>query len=220
MLTRYHPICWLFTLFLALSLATVVHAQLNEHCTVSVLNRTVQVKPDGSWVLPNIPANFGQVRARATCVENGVTRSGQSDLFSVPANGAVNLPTVQLGAVNPIPSSLTLSAPKTTLTTAGATAQLTVTAKFPNGSTQDMSAASAGTNYTNSNLKVATVSPNGLVTAVSSGTVIISALNEGALGLIRIQVALAGGDSDGDGIPDDIETSERPESQRSDRRLC
>jgi hypothetical protein len=44
----------LFGFLLALSLATVAHAQLNEHCTVSVLNRTVQVKPDGSWVLPNI----------------------------------------------------------------------------------------------------------------------------------------------------------------------
>jgi len=109
MLTRSHPIAWLCTLLLVLSLATGAHAQLNEHCTVSVLNRTVQVKPDGSWVLPNIPANFGQVRARATCVENGITRSGQSGLFSVPANGAVNLPAVQLGAVAQIPSSLPLS---------------------------------------------------------------------------------------------------------------
>jgi hypothetical protein len=46
-------------------------AQLNEHCTVSVLNRNVRVNPDGSWVLPNVPANFGPVRARATCVEKG-----------------------------------------------------------------------------------------------------------------------------------------------------
>ena len=53
-------------------------AQLNEHCTVSVLNRNVRVNPDGSWVLPNVPANLGQVRARATCVENGVTTSGES----------------------------------------------------------------------------------------------------------------------------------------------
>lgn len=195
----------LLSLLFALSLATGAHAQLTEHCTVSVLNRTVQVKPDGSWVLPNIPANFGQVRARATCVENGITRSGQSDLFSVPANGAVNLPTVQLGAVAQIPSSLTLSAPTTTLPTVGATTQIVVTAKFPDGSTKNVTAASAGTNYTNSNAKVATVTPDGLVTAVSSGTVIISALNEGALGLIRIQVALSGGDADGDGISDDIE---------------
>ncbi|MBI3756531.1 MAG: Ig-like domain-containing protein [Deltaproteobacteria bacterium] len=205
MLTRYQTISWLFTLFLALSLATVARAQLNEHCTVSILNRTAQVKPDGTWIAPNVPANFGQVRARATCVENGITRSGQSDFITVPANGAANLPTVQLDVVTPIPSSITLSAPKTTLTTAGDTAQLTVTAKFPDGSTKDVSAVSAGSTYTNSNAKVATVSSDGLVTAVSSGTVIISALNEGALGLIRLQVTLTGGDTDGNGIPDDIE---------------
>lgn len=59
----------------------VTSAELNENCVVSVLNRTVQVKPDGTWVLPNIPANFGPVRARATCVTNGITTAGESALF-------------------------------------------------------------------------------------------------------------------------------------------
>jgi len=36
-------------------------AQLNQNCVVSVLNRNVQVNADGTWVLPNIPANFGSV---------------------------------------------------------------------------------------------------------------------------------------------------------------
>lgn len=187
--------------------ASAVYAQLNENCVVSILNRTAQVRPDGSWVLPNIPAGFGQVRARATCVENGVTKSGQSDLFPIAANSMNAIVPFDLGTTIPIPESLTVSSPTTTLTSSGATAQLTVTAKFPDGSTKNVTAASAGTSYTNSNPKVATVSPNGSVTAVSSGTVIISALNEGALGLIRIQVTLSGGDSDGDGIPDDIETA-------------
>lgn len=178
---------------------------LNENCAVSVLNRTAQVKPGGAWVLRNVPADFGQVRARATCVVNGVTHGGQSDLFTVPQSGVVTIGDIHFNELMPIPSSLTLSAPTSTLTTAGATAQLTVTAKYPDGSTKNVSAASAGTSYTNSNPKVATVSSNGLVTAVSSGTVIISALNEGALGLIRIQVVLSGGDTDGDGIPDDVE---------------
>lgn len=198
--TYRHLIHSLFTLLLVLSLATTAHAQLDEHCTVAVLNRTVQVKPDGTWVLPNIPANFGQVRARATCVENGMTRSGESALFSIPANGSANVPRIQLDAVTPIPSSLSLSAPRTTLTTAGETVQVTVTARFPDGSTQDVSAGSTGTNYVISNPAVATISPDGLVTAVASGTVIISALHEGALGLLRLQVILAGGDSDGDGL--------------------
>src|ERR1700754_3138991 len=82
-----------------------VLAQLNQDCTVSVLNRNVQVNPDGSWVLPNIPANFGQVKARATCVQSGVTISGESDFFSVGANTAVNLPEIKLGSASQIPAS-------------------------------------------------------------------------------------------------------------------
>lgn len=78
-------------ILLAVCLATGVYAQLNENCTVSILNRTAQVKPDGTWIAINVPANFDQVRARATCVENGVTRSGQSDLFSIPAIGSITL---------------------------------------------------------------------------------------------------------------------------------
>jgi hypothetical protein len=42
---------------LGLSMSLTAQAALNETCVVSVLNRTVQVKADGSWVLPNIPAN-------------------------------------------------------------------------------------------------------------------------------------------------------------------
>src|SRR5947207_1454237 len=60
------------------ALTTVSGAQLNENCTVSILNRTAQVRPDGTWRIDNVPTGFGPVRARATCVENGVTRSGQS----------------------------------------------------------------------------------------------------------------------------------------------
>src|SRR5438552_4576723 len=91
--------------------------QLNENCTVSVLNRTVPVNADGSWVLPNIPANFGQVKARATCIQNGTTVFGESDFFTVPANSAVNLPAITLGSATPIPISLSLSSPASSLTT-------------------------------------------------------------------------------------------------------
>src|SRR5215216_3961862 len=83
--------------------------KLDENCTVSVLNRTVRVNPDGSWVLPNVPANFGQVKARATCVRNGVTTFGESAFFTVPANGAVNLPAIILGSTTQIPTSLSIT---------------------------------------------------------------------------------------------------------------
>src|SRR5918994_3812756 len=50
------------------------HDRLNEHCTISILNRTAQVRPDGTWRIDNVPANFGPVRARPPCVESGGKR--------------------------------------------------------------------------------------------------------------------------------------------------
>jgi 6-phosphogluconolactonase (cycloisomerase 2 family) len=190
---------------LMLCAAEVALGQLTENCTVSVLNRTERVNPDGSWVLPNIPANFGQVKARATCVHDGLTISGESDFFAVPVSGAVNLPTLRLGSSTQIPISLSITPGNPSLTALGQMRQLLVTATYPDSSTKDVSAASTGTNYTTSNPAIATVGPNGLVTAVASGTVVIQATNDGATGIITANVTLSGVDSDGDGIPDDAE---------------
>src|ERR1700693_4797968 len=74
-----------------------LYAQLNQNCIVSVLNRNTPVNADGSWILPNVPANFGLVRARANCLNGGITTSGQSNSFLLGANGTVNLPHIQLG---------------------------------------------------------------------------------------------------------------------------
>src|SRR5207249_2289794 len=137
----------------------------NQNCTVSVLNRTVQVNADGSWVLPNIPANFGQVKARATCVQSGLTTFGESAFFTVPANGAVNLPQIILGNTNPIPVSLAITPTNSSLTSVGQTLQLTVTATYPDGSTKNVSATGAGTTYTTSNSSIASITANGFVTA-------------------------------------------------------
>src|SRR5215471_11212999 len=109
----------------------VAQDQLDENCTVSVLNRTVRVNHDGSWILPNVPANFGQVKARATCVRNGVTTFGESAFFTIPANGAVNLPRIVLGGATPIPASLSVNPPTLSLSSAGQTTQLLVTATYP-----------------------------------------------------------------------------------------
>lgn len=179
---------------------------LNQSCVVSVLNRNVQVKPDGTWELPNVPAGFGRVRARATCVENGTTRSGESDLFTIIPNRMNAIPPITLGSTTAIPTSLTLTAPTTTLTAPRATVQLDVTGTYASRSPADLTAASTGTSYNISNTAIATVSPDGLVTAVRSGTVLVQATNEGTQGILMIRVAFADGiDSDRDGIPDDAE---------------
>ncbi len=197
-----------FLVLLFLLISAPAHAQLDEHCTISILNRTARVKADGSWRIDNVPANFGRVRARATCTEDGVTRSGQSGFLTIQRNQLTGFEShIPLTVVDPIPASLTLTTPLTTLPAVGATTQLTVTARFPDGSTRDVTTGSSGTNYTISNRAVATVSPDGLVTAVASGMVILSALHDGALGLLRLQVASTSGDTDGDGIPDDVEVA-------------
>ncbi len=189
------------------TLSPVALAQLDENCTVSVLNRNVQVNSDGSWVLPNVPANFGQVRARATCVRNGITTSGESALFTLSANGVVNLPDIVLGPVTQIPVSLSIAPGPVSFTAAGETLQLTVTAAYPDGSEGDVTASISGTTYTTSNSALVTVSPDGRLTAVASGTVVIQATHEGAAGLVRAIVALSSADTDADGIPDDVEVA-------------
>lgn len=166
-------------------------AQLNENCTVSVLNRNISVSPAGTWIVTNIPVNQGRVRARATCIFSGLTRAGQSDLFTVPLNGSVTLQPVIFGPVTPIPDSLQLTAPTTNFGSIGATTQLTVTARYTDGSTANVAAGSIGTNYTTSNAAVATVSTDGLVRAVAGGTALITAFNEGTAGTISIHAGIA-----------------------------
>jgi hypothetical protein len=183
---------------------TVAAAQLDETCTVSILNRTAQVSHDGSWRIDNVPANFGPVRARATCVRDGVTRSGQSEYFTIRANSINGFDAkIRLGPVDPIPEALIVSASATLLTPSQLTTQLTVTARFPDGHSANVTGA-LGTTYTISNPAVATIGSTGLVTGLASGSVLISAMKDGALGLLRVTVRLSN-DTDGDGLPDDLE---------------
>lgn len=178
--------------------------QLDQNCTVSVLNRVAQVDANGTWVVRNVPANLGRVRARVTCVQNGVTRVGQSGYFNVPANGVVAIPRLLFSQIQPAPASLALSAVSANIGSIGGTLQLSTIATNPDGSTRNVTQAASGTTYTTSNSAIVTVSADGLVTATGSGNVILSAINDGALGLFRVAVASAV-DTDGDGIPDDYE---------------
>lgn len=186
--------------------ATAAQAQLDSSCMVSALNRTAPVDAAGIWVLPNVPASLGPLRVRATCVADGVVRFGASALISVPANGVIKVEDILFQGPPPVPSALRLESPRTVLTSIGESVQLSATASYPDGSTADVTASTAGTDYRTSNPAVATVGPEGLVRAVASGVVLLSAVNEGALGVLRLQVTLSG-DSDGDGLPDEWEVA-------------
>jgi hypothetical protein len=176
---------------LLLLLPDAALGQLNESCTVSVLNRNTQVRHDGTWVLTNLPVNQGRVRARAICTFSGISRFGQSDLFTVPLNGSVTLQPIIFGPVTPIPDSLIVTASTTNLDHVGAFAQLTATARYSNGLTADVTSSSTGTNYSSSNPAVAMVSADGVVQAVSGGAALITAFNEGTAGTISLRAGIA-----------------------------
>lgn len=191
--------------FMAQLLAAGAEAQvpLPPGCTIGALNRSVRVDERGHWILNNVPANRGLVRARAVCIENGVVRTGQSELFSILPNGVVQVPTVTFDQPVPVPKTVALAGPAEPFRTPGQHVQLHLTARFVDGSTADVTGRQ-GIFWTSSNPRVVAVNTLGMATSVASGVALVTALYEGVSGTALVRVELAG-DSDGDGIPDDVE---------------
>ncbi|WP_088510816.1 Ig-like domain-containing protein [Thaumasiovibrio subtropicus] len=207
-----------FSLFkTALSVGLVAYAcllpakatALDENCVVNILNRTVQVSPDGSWSLPNVPSNQGRIRARATCqdAETSETVSGESEFFNVTNNGITEVSDIVFDAERQLPSSLSFfTFGDISLSEIGATRPLSVIATYPDDSEENVTMASTGINYRSSNPATVTVDEDGLITAVSNGRVLITASKDGLVA-IKTVIVSAGGDADGDGLPDDYETA-------------
>ena len=177
---------------------------LNDDCLAIVLNQTVQLRPDGSYFIPNLPVPAGPFRVRIVCSRSTGTETGQSALVSAAPNVVTAIGPITFGGDNPLPISLRLTASVTTLTPQTPTTQLTTTGVLVGGATLNLTAPSTGITYTSSNPTIATVSPEGLVTGVTSGNVFLTATYEGVIGTLGLTVAL-GNDTDGDGIPDDYE---------------
>lgn len=179
-------------------------AELTNACTVSVENRSAPVDANGAWVIPGVPATGAPLRVRATCVEEGVTRSGQSDWFQLAASTIVRVPEIDFSAPAPIPARITVASPVPRFTAIGESQQLSVMATYADGSTKELTSSAAGTAYASSNRAILEVDAGGRVTARASGVALVIATNEGAVAVLPIQVVVSG-DSDGDGLPDDWE---------------
>ncbi|MFN7963466.1 MAG: PA14 domain-containing protein [Thermoanaerobaculia bacterium] len=194
--------------FSALILATALAARSQEigpDCIAVALNRQVQVSENGAFSLGNVPVPTGAFRVRLVCANAGgdLAQAASSLLFGV-ARGNTLVGQLSFAATAPAPLAISLSSPATALDAAHPSAQLAVSGLFVGGISQDLTAATAGTAYTSSNPAVASVYPDGLVTALASGTVLVTARNEGAVSSLRLTVSFAN-DSDGDGLPDDYE---------------
>jgi hypothetical protein len=175
--------------------------QLNQNCVATIANRSVQVNANGTFAVPNVPADTGYYRVRVICQNGGQTTQGQSAYVTLSASGDTPVPAITFGTVTPPPVSISLSAPSASLATAGQTEQLVVTGTLPNGSTTDLSTQALGTIFITSNPQIATVSASGVVTAVSPGQVFITARNEGAAATAAIGITIPLSTL-GDGIPD------------------
>src|SRR5207249_1395868 len=113
------------------------------------------------------------------------------------SNGPTQIPRILLTGVEPVTSAIRVTAAESTLSTVGSTTQVTATCLFPEagqpaGVEEDCTAPEVGTTYGSSNPAVCTVDATASVTAVGSGTCIVTAANEGVVGSTRITVELAG----------------------------
>ena len=208
MMKRLIPTHWIIAIVSASLLLSTFQARavvLDENCVISILNRTIQVNADGGWSLPNVPSFMGQIRARATCVNDGKTVSGQSDYFSVVENDITDVSAIVFANMDPIPSSLNFgSVGAQTINAIEGTLQIAVFANYQDGSRRDVTAPASGINYQTTNAAIVTVSDSGLLTAKSAGEVLITVRKDGAVAvkLVRVNV---NGDADNDGLPNDFE---------------
>jgi hypothetical protein len=174
-----------------------------EMCVAGVLNRTVAVSRYGAFTIVNIPADQGLLRVRVVCEGPLVGSVGSTGFITSVPNGVTVTGDLEFIA-RPIPHSLEIVPTDIELVVPGATLQLTVSGRYSTGETLILSTAESGTLFATSNPLIATVSSEGIVTAVSGGTAFISARNEGVLATSVVSVVL-GDDRDNDGLSDEYE---------------
>ncbi len=185
---------------------------LDEHCVVNVLNRTIQVAECGNWEMPNVPSTMGKIRARAICKRDGETTTGITPYFEVNNNSNTEVPSFSESNEQMSSSS----------SSGGFTFSINEDfhlddefllngfhipfyRKVGDYEVEALTANDrAGLNISSSNPDIVEVDGLNLIPK-QSGSVIITARIDGNVVVKRVNVALGGDDTDGDGIPDSWE---------------
>ncbi len=186
------------------SMASAGGGQLDESCVATVLNRTIQVSPDGTFAIGNVPVAPGVFRVRVVCTgPDGGERFVSGFLSGVPG-GTTSIQGLLPFVEAPVPTDLGIIAPSRVLDPDQSAFQIVTTGVLPDGNLANLTSAESGTTYLSSNPGIATISSDGFLTAVSSGRALITATHEGVIATIAFEVVLSD-DADNDGLPDDFE---------------
>jgi len=173
--------------------------------TVTANGQSAPVNWDGAFVVSNIAAAdlFGAggpgtvpdfvsdtpTRVIGTRTIEGNAQWAFSEPFQIHQGETYHVGDLTVTDTPPLlPVSIAISAPVSVLEP-GQTTQLTTTATLRDGSTRDVTPRPAWTTYRTSNVAVAIVDADGLVTAKAHGTAFITATNDSATAVKRIDVA-------------------------------
>lgn len=162
-----------------------------SNCTAEALNVNGFVDEDGNVSIANVPASVGPFQVTVVCEDAlGETVIGYSEHINPTPNTVSEFTELDFDTLNPVPETLDVQPAFTVLTGAGTTAQLSTVATLPDGTNLDISA-DAGTTYGSTNDAVVTVGPDGLLTAVGSGSAAVRVSNNGILGVANVLVLSA-----------------------------
>lgn len=187
---------------------TLIGAErLDSSWKVQVNAQSVTVNADGSYVIPNISAadQFGRngpgsppdflsddfLRVVGLSVRQGLTKYAFSERFQIRRGETFTIESMTITTnPPPFPERLRITIDHPTLTALGQTTQLHVFGRLADGSETDVTPRTSWTVYRTSNPNVATVGPDGMVTARGTGVAFLTAINEGATAVARVLVSL------------------------------
>ncbi len=180
--------------------------ELDNNWQVTIAGQLVPVNPDGSFSVRNIsaPDNFGPggpgtppdfvsddfVRVIGQRNYHGNMIYAFSEPFQIRSGTSFTVPALTYTRIAPpAPESITAIPDNTLLTALGQTTQVRVWGTLANGTTADLTPRTTWTSYRSSNPAIATVDPDGIVTARGRGMVFITAVNDGATSVCQVDVS-------------------------------